>query len=123
MSRGGILLRIEQRNSKVVPPHPFLVFGWIRRDGFVLPRLNRAALRGHVNDCLVVVLAHAEINKMLIEPAIFDGRRDRDRANRSERHNEGVAHQLGTSGLDGVVIGYDAVSPNLMQLVEATIDI
>src|SRR5882757_6021800 len=60
---------------------------------------------------------------MLIEAAIFRCRSNHDRANCGGWHDEGVAHELRTSGLNGVVVGDDAVSPDLMKVVEASIHI
>ena len=85
--------------------------------------MNGAGLRGHVDDGLLVVLAHAEVHEMLIEPAISDRRGNRDRANSGWRHDEGIAHQLRAPRLDRVVVGNDAVSPDLMKVVEASIHI
>ena len=47
----------------------------------------------------------------------------RYRAGIGGRHDEGVTNKLRTSRLDRVVVGNDAVCPNLMQFVQATIHI
>jgi len=69
------------------------------------------------------VLAHAEVHEVLIEAAIPDRCSDGDRPYGSRRHDEGVTHELRTPGLDGVVVSDDAIIPDLMQIVEATIDV
>ena len=55
---------------------------------------------------------------MLIEAAVPDGGSESDRAGGCRRHVEGIANDLRTAGLDGVVVSNDAIVPDLMFGVE-----
>ena len=60
---------------------------------------------------------------MLIEAAVPDGGGEGDCAADVFGQAEAVTHQLRTAGLDGVVIGQNAVVPDLVEVVEFALHI
>ena len=79
---------------------------------------NAGALR-HDDDGLDVVVLEGEVDEVLVEAAVVDLGGDGEIAGgEGGRDAELVAHHLRTTGLNGVVVGDDAVRPDLVEVVE-----
>ncbi len=117
---GLVLLGVEKTDAVVVPTHPVGIVDFGGSRCGVRANGDGAGLGDHVDDRLDVVLAlglaHAEVHKMLVKAAIANSGRDRHGA--AGRHGEGITDELRASGLDGVVVGDDAIVPHLVKIVE-----
>ena len=89
------------------------------------PRINveGADAGGHFDDGLLVVLAHGEVHEVLIEAAVVYFRRDGDGAFGVCGNFELIADDLRAAGGDGVVVGDDAVVPDLVEIVDLALDV
>ena len=119
---GFVLEGVEQGDAVVVPAHPLWILARLRSDGGVAPMLRVRVGSGDIKHGLRVVLAgglvHRVVDEVLIEAAVFHGRGNGDGAGDGLGQAEAVANQLRAAGLDGVVVGLNAVVPDLMEIVE-----
>ena len=125
VDRGCVLLGVEQGDAVVVPAHPLFIFRGVGRDGGVFADVEGPGFRGHVDDghrvglwLFLAGLGDGVVDEVLIEAAIADGGGEGDLARNVFGQAEAVADQLRSAGLDGVVVGENAVVPDLVEAVE-----
>ncbi len=114
-----VLLGVEQSDAVVVPAHPLGVFIGAGLDGRVGTDVEGAGLGSDVDDGLgIVLLVKDVVDEVLVEAAVLNGGSDGDAAGDVFGQTEAVTDKLGAAGLDGVVVGEDAVVPDLVNVVE-----
>src|SRR5580658_4574074 len=68
-----------------------------------------------------MLLLHRIVDEVLVEAAILHGGREAERSGEGLWDAEAIAHQLAAAGLDGVVVGENAIMPDLVEIVELTL--
>ena len=66
---------------------------------------------------------HGEVHEVLVEAAVLHRGGDGDGAFGVFGQAEPVADELRAAGVDGVVVGEDAVVPDLVEIVELAFDV
>ena len=70
-----------------------------------------------------MLLVHRVVDEVLVEAAVFDRGGQGERAGRVLGQAEAVTDQLRAAGLDGVVIGQNAVVPDLVKVVQLALGV